>query len=136
MVKEFLQFIRRGNVLDLAVAVVVGGAFGAITTSLVNDIITPIAGLFMGGVDFSSLSFGIGEAQVRYGSFIQAIVNFLIIAWVVFLIMKTYSRLSQIRLRPAEAEPTEPTSTSAPAPPSREQVLLEEIRDLLAKQSK
>ncbi len=134
MVKEFLQFVRRGNVLDLAVAVVVGGAFGAITTSLVNDIITPIAGLFMGGVDFSSLSFGIGEAQVRYGSFIQAIVNFLIIAWVVFLIMKAYGRLSQIRLRSGNGEPPSPAPT--PPPPPREQVLLEEIRDLLAKQSK
>lgn len=125
MLKEFLKFIQKGNVLDLAVAVVIGGAFGAITTSLVNDVITPVIGLFLGGVDFSDLSFGLGAAKIMYGSFIQAVVNFLIIAWVVFLIIKGYGRLASLRQR--EAPPAAP-----PAPP-REQVLLEEIRDLLAK---
>ena len=78
MWKEFRDFINRGNVIDLAVAVIIGGAFGAIISSLVNDIIMPLIGLLMGGVDFASLAVQVGDAQVLYGSFIQAVVNFLL----------------------------------------------------------
>ena len=88
MLKEFRDFISRGNVLDLAVAVVMGTAFTAIVNSLVNDVIMPIIGMIIGGVDFTSLSITIGEAQILYGSFIQAVINFLLIAFVVFLLVK------------------------------------------------
>ena len=79
MFKEFREFILRGNVVDLAVAVIIGGAFGAIVTSLTNDIIMPLIGVLLGGIDFSSLTIQVGEATVAYGNFIQAIINFLII---------------------------------------------------------
>ena len=93
MLKEFKEFISRGNVVDLAIAVIIGGAFGAIVTSLVNDIIMPLVGVILGGVDFSSLSIQVGEAVILYGSFIQAIVNFVIIAFVLFLIVRGYNSL-------------------------------------------
>lgn len=130
MVQEFLKFIQRGNVLDLAVAVVIGGAFGAITSSLVNDVVMPFVGLFLGGVDFTGLSVGIGEARIMYGNFIQSVVNFLIIAWVIFIILKAYNRMLEFGRKKKDEAP------AAPPPPPREQVLLEEIRDLLAKQAK
>lgn len=118
MLKEFGEFIKRGNVLDLAVAVIIGGAFGAIVTSLVDDIIMPIVGVILGGVDFSGLAVNVGEASITYGNFIQAIVNFLIIAWVIFLIVRFAKRFEE------EAPATPPA-------PSAEVVLLTEIRDLL-----
>ena len=90
MLKEFRDFVNRGNVVDLAVAVIIGGAFGAIITSLVDDIIMPLIGVIIGGVDFASLSIQVGEASILYGSFIQAIVNFLIIAFVLFLIVRGF----------------------------------------------
>ena len=86
MFKEFKEFISKGNVLDLAVGVIVGGAFGKIVTSLVDDIIMPIIGLIIGGIDFSGLSLKIGDATVKYGMFIQNVVNFLIIAFSIFLV--------------------------------------------------
>jgi large conductance mechanosensitive channel len=95
MLKEFREFAMRGSVLDLAVAVIIGGAFGAIITSLVNDILMPLIGLAMGGVDFSALAVVVGEAEIRYGAFIQAVVNFLIIAFVIFMIIRTMNRFKK-----------------------------------------
>ena len=88
MFKEFKKFISRGNVLDMAVGIIMGSAFTAIVTSLVNDILTPLIGLIIGGIDFSSLSITIGSASIAYGSFIQAIINFLLVALSLFLIVK------------------------------------------------
>jgi len=121
MLKEFRDFINRGNVVDLAVAVIIGGAFGAIITSLVNDIIMPLIGVIMGGLDFAGLSIQVGEATILYGSFIQAIVNFLIIAFVLFLIVRSFNKLQ----KEEEAAPAPPPE------PSAEEKLLTEIRDLL-----
>jgi large conductance mechanosensitive channel len=125
MLKEFRDFINRGNVVDLAVAVIIGGAFGAIVTSLVNDIIMPLVGVILGGVDFASLAIQVGEATILYGSFIQAIVNFLIIAFVLFLIVRSFNKLQK----------EEEESPPAPPEPSAEETLLTEIRDLLREQS-
>lgn len=128
MLKEFRDFINRGNVIDLAVAVIIGAAFTGIVNSLVNDIITPILGIFLGGINFSGLSITIGQAAVTYGNFIQAIINFLIVAWVIFLIVRSINQL-QKRGRTIE-EVTPP-----PPEPSAEVKLLTEIRDLLKQQS-
>ena len=125
MLKEFRDFINRGNVVDLAVAVIIGGAFGAIITSLVDDIIMPLIGVIIGGVDFASLSIQVGEASILYGSFIQAIVNFVIIAFVLFLIVRSFNKLQK------EEEEAPP----APPAPSPEEALLTEIRDLLKEQN-
>ena len=126
MLKEFRDFINRGNVLDLAVAVIIGAAFGAVTTSLVDDVITPVIGLILGGVDFSGLSFGLGDAQIMYGNFLQAVFDFLIISLVVFFIVRGYNRMQErFTHQEAERDAEEPT-------PSREAVLLEEIRNILS----
>ena len=125
MLKEFRDFIDRGNVIDLALAVIIGGAFGAIITSLVNDIIMPLIGIIIGGVDFASLSIQVGEATILYGSFIQAIVNFVIIAFVLFLLVRSYNKLQKEK----EAAPPPPPE------PSPEEGLLTEIRDLLKERS-
>ncbi len=124
MLKEFRDFLMRGNVLDLAVAVVIGGAFGAITASLVNDIIMPIIGVLLGGLDFTSLAITVGEAQILYGNFIQAIVNFVVIGAAMFLFVKLASRI----VAKKEAAPPPPPV------PSAEEKLLTEIRDLLKAQ--
>ena len=121
MLKEFRDFVNRGNVVDLAVAVIIGGAFGAIITSLVNDIVMPLIGVIIGGLDFASLSIEVGDAMILYGSFIQAIVNFLIIAFVLFLIVRSFNKLQ----KEEEAAPPPPPE------PSAEEKLLTEIRDLL-----
>jgi large conductance mechanosensitive channel len=121
MIKEFRNFIEQGNVIDLAVAVIIGGAFGAIVTSLVNDIIMPLVGVLLGGIDFSSLSIQVGEAMILYGNFIQAVVNFLLLAFALFLIVRGYTRLQQKE----EEEP------EVPPEPTEEVRLLTEIRDLL-----
>ena len=120
---EFKQFIARGNVLDLAVGVIVGGAFSAITNSLVNDIINPILGIFTGGNEaLSALSFQLpGGGAVMVGSFINAVLNFLIMAFAVFCLVKAVNSLH----RKKEA------AAAAPPKPSNEEVLLTEIRDLL-----
>ena len=120
MFKEFRAFIAKGNVLDLAVAVIMGGAFGAIVTSLVNDILMPIIGIILGGQDFSSLAIQVGEASITYGNFIQAIINFLIIAFVIFMIVRTANKLEHKE----EEKPAPP-----PGPTTEE--LLVQIRDLL-----
>ena len=95
MLKEFKTFIIRGNVMDLAVAVIIGGAFGKIVTSLVSDIIMPLIGLIIGGIDFSGLAFIFGSAKVTYGNFINNIVDFLIIATVIFFMVKAISSLQK-----------------------------------------
>ena len=123
MFKAFRDFIARGNVIDLAVAVIIGTAFNAVVTSLVNDIIMPIIGILLGGVDFSGLSATFGGAVVAYGKFIQAIVNFLIISFTIFLILQAYKRL---RKREEEGV-VEPKKEELP----RDVVLLTEIRDIL-----
>ncbi len=124
MIKEFREFIMRGNVIDLAVAVIIGTAFTAIVNSLVNDIIMPIIGAILGGVDFTGLAIQVGDASITYGNFIQAIINFLLIALVLFLIIRAINRMS----RKKEAPP------AAPPAPTAEEVLLREIRDLLREQ--
>lgn len=93
MFKEFKEFISRGNVIDLAVAVIMGAAFTNIVQALVKDVITPILGIFLGGVDFSNLSITLGHAAIKYGSFIQAIINFLVIGFVVFIIVKAINKI-------------------------------------------
>lgn len=123
MFKEFKEFISKGNVLDLAVGVIVGGAFGKIVTSLVDDIIMPIIGLIIGGIDFSGLSLKIGDATVKYGMFIQNVVNFLIIVFSIFLVVKAVNKMRRIKPEKEEA-PAEPQKTN-------EEILLTEIRDLL-----
>jgi large conductance mechanosensitive channel len=109
MIKEFKEFIMRGNVMDLAVAVIIGGAFGRIITSLVDDMIMPLIGLILGGIDFSGLAFTIGNATVTYGNFINNIINFAIIALVIFLMIKAIDRLKK---KPAPA--TEPITKDCP----------------------
>ena len=121
---EFRQFIARGNVLDMAVGVIIGGAFGKISTSLVNDILMPFVGIFIGQDTFASLVFTVGGAQIAFGNFIQSIVNFLIMAFVIFCIVKAMNAFR----RKKEAAP------AAPPAPSAEEVLLTEIRDLLREQ--
>ena len=130
LVDEFKAFIMRGNVVDMAVGVIIGGDFGKIVTSLVNDIFMPMIGMVLGNVDFSSLEIKLGEpvegaeqAAIRYGMFIQEIVNFLIIALCIFMVIKLIAKMQKKK----EEEP-------APAPePTKEEVLLTEIRDALNK---
>lgn len=123
-ISEFKEFISRGNVLDMAVGVVIGGAFTAIVTSLVNDIITPLIGVLIGGLDFSGLSIKVGDATIGYGSFIQAIINFLLISFVIFCVIRSFNKIAKKK----SEEPETP-----PAPPE-DVVLLREIRDLLSEQ--
>lgn len=111
MLKEFKEFVMRGNVLDLAVAVIIGGAFGKIVGSLVNDIIMPLIGLVMGGVNFSELSVTVGEAVVKWGAFVQTVLDFLVIAFVIFLIVKAANNMKKA---PAPAAPAEPTTKECP----------------------
>jgi len=108
MLKEFKEFVMRGNVLDLAVAVIIGGAFGKIVSSLVNDILMPLVGLVLGGVNFSELAFTVGDAVVAWGAFVQAIVDFLIIAFVIFMIIRTAKKKEE------PAPPAEPTTKECP----------------------
>lgn len=110
MLKEFKDFVMRGNVLDLAVAVIIGGAFGKIVSSLVNDVVMPLIGILMGGVSFANLEATVGSAVVKYGVFIQTVVDFLLIAFVVFLIIRSANRMK----KPAPAAPAEPTTKECP----------------------
>ena len=130
LLEEFKAFVMRGNVLDMAVGVIIGGAFGKIVTSLVNDIFMPIIGMILGNVDFTSLEIKIGEpvegveqAAIKYGMFIQEIINFLIIALCIFMFIKLIAKIQKKK-----------DETPAPAPePTKEEVLLTEIRDALNK---
>jgi large conductance mechanosensitive channel len=107
MLREFREFAIRGNVMDLAIAVIIGGAFGLIVTSLVNDILMPLIGLLMGGINFSELAIVVGGAEVRWGAFVQSIINFLIIAFVIFLLVRAMNRLKR-------EEPVTPTTKECP----------------------
>lgn len=129
MLKEFKEFISKGNVLDLAVGVVMGSAFSGIVTSLVNDIIMPLVGLLIGGIDFSGMKATVGEASIAYGNFIQNIVNFLIIALSIFVFIKFINRLSKKVKKEEEKEEAEEKFD----PQTK---LLEEIRDELKKSNK
>jgi len=122
MLQEFKEFAMRGNVLDLAIGVIIGGAFGKIVTSLVNDLLMPFIGLLLGGVDFSKLQYVYGSTVLKYGLFIQSIVDFLIITFSIFLFVKAISSLK----KKEEAVIVE----EAPQP-GKEEILLTEIRDLL-----
>ena len=108
MLKEFRDFAMRGNVVDLAVGVIIGGAFGKIVASLVTDILFPLIGLVLGGVNFSELAFTVEDAVVKYGAFIQSIIDFVIIAFVIFLIIRAMNRMQ----KPAPA--AEPTTKECP----------------------
>lgn len=119
----FKKFISRGNVVDMAVGVIIGGAFGKIVTSLVNDIVMPLIGLLIGGLNFSNLAVTIGEAKIAYGNFIQTIVDFLIIALCIFAVIRIFEKFK----KKEEEKPGEP----AVPVKSDEAILLEEIRDLL-----
>ena len=119
---EFKQFIMKGNVIDLAVGVIVGGAFGKIVTSLVNDILMPVIGIIIGGIDFSNLSIDIADAKIMYGSFIQQIIDFLIISLCVFLFVKIIGKFEKKYKKEKVVEDVKK---------SDEVLLLEEIRDLL-----
>ena len=121
IVKEFREFAVKGNVVDLAVGVIIGAAFGKIVTSLVEDLIMPLVGTLMGGFDFSGLAVKVGGATIKYGNFIQTCVNFLIVAWAIFLMVKVINRLKREEEQPMQKEPP------------RQEALLEEIRDLLKK---
>ena len=120
--KEFKKFISRGSVVDLAVGVVVGGAFSKIVTSLVNDIIMPLIGIIIGGIDFSNLTLTFKNATISYGLFIQNIIDFLIIAFCIFLFVRFFNRLTSLK------KEEKPAVTKVK---SDDVVLLEEIRDLL-----
>ena len=124
MLQEFRDFINRGSVLDLAVGIVIGAAFTAIVNSLVNDLLMPLIGVVIGGIDFSGLSITAGSAVITYGNFIQAVINFLIIAFAVFMLVRAVNRMYK---KPAAAP-------AAPAEPPADVKLLTEIRDLLKAQ--
>ena len=121
---EFKTFIARGNVMDMAVGVIIGGAFSNITNSLVNDIVMPILGIFTNSISFADLVVEIGPAVITYGNFIQAVLNFLVMAFVVFCLVRTINRFHQ-------KKETVPAAPPAPPEPSNEEKLLAEIRDLL-----
>ena len=122
--KEFREFAIKGNVVDLAVGVIIGAAFGKIVTSLVEDLIMPLVGTLLGGFDFGGLAIKVGGATIKYGNFIQTCVNFLIVAWAIFVMVKIINRLKREEEKPKEEK----------APP-RQEVLLEEIRDLLKRKA-
>lgn len=130
MLKEFKQFISKGNVVDLAVGVIIGGAFGKIVTSLVNDIIMPLIGVIIGGINFTNLSIKIGESVIAYGSFIQNIIDFLIIAACIFVFVKFVNKLTNLNKVEAKEEPKKEEQKVA-----EDIKLLIEIRDLLKKQN-
>lgn len=121
MWKEFKTFAFKGNVLDLAVAVIIGAAFGKIVSSIVDDLMMPLLGVLLGGLDFTSLELTFGEATIKYGSFIQTIVDFMIVAFSIFVFIKLLNNFK----KKEEEKPKEPPA------PTKEEVLLTEIRDLL-----
>ncbi|BCB04332.1 large-conductance mechanosensitive channel protein MscL [Bacillus sp. KH172YL63] len=119
MWNEFKKFAVKGNVIDLAVAVIIGAAFGKIVKSLVDDIVMPLIGIMLGGVDFKELSFSVGEAVITYGVFIQNVVDFFLIAIVIFFIVRAYKKIERKE------------EVKEPAKPDPKEELLKEIRDLL-----
>ena len=129
MLKEFKQFISRGNVLDLAVGVIIGGAFSSIITSLVNNIFTPLIGLILGGVDFSGLSITVRDANIMYGAFIQSIIDFLIVAFCLFIVIKAINKASEKAQKLTKKKEEEKKQEASKK--GDDIILLEEIRDLL-----
>ncbi len=148
LIKEFKEFAMRGNVVDMAVGIIIGGAFGKIVSSLVNDIIMPPIGKLMGGVDFSSLKYviqqgaaavkgpdgsvitpAVEEVAIRYGSFINVTLDFLIVAFAIFMMIKVMNKATEAMSRKEEEAPAPPPE------PTKEEVLLAEIRDLLKAKS-
>lgn len=123
--KEFKEFAFKGNAVDLAIGVVIGTAFSKIVSSIVDDLIMPVIGILLGGLDFTQLAVHVYDASITYGNFIQTVVDFLIIAASVFFVVRLLNRLR----KKEEAKPAEPPA------PSREALLLEEIRDLLKNRS-
>lgn len=128
MIKEFKKFISKGNVVDLAVGVIIGSAFSKIVSSLVDDVLMPFIGIIIGGVDFSNLTLKIGAAKIKYGMFIQNIIDFLIIAFCVFIFVKTINKLSEITKKKEEETKEEIKET--------ELSVLKEIKAELIKQNK
>jgi len=124
VIGEFREFAIKGNVVDLAVGVIIGTAFGKIIASLVGDVVMPLVGTLLGGVNFSTLAIKVGEASINYGKFLQSTIDFFIIAWVIFIAVKLINRMKK----------EEAAAPAAPEPTPRQEVLLEEIRDLLKKQ--
>ena len=122
MLKEFRDFAVKGNVVDLAVGVIIGAAFGKIVSSLVADLVMPLVGILIGGIHYEDLVWQVGGAEVAYGKFIENVLDFIVIAWVIFVMVKLINRFR----RKAEEQPSA-------APPPRQEQLLEEIRDLLKK---
>ncbi|MCF0178404.1 MAG: large-conductance mechanosensitive channel protein MscL [Bacteroidales bacterium] len=138
--KEFKEFAMKGNVVDMAVGVIIGGAFGKIVSSLVADIIMPFIGLIVGGVDFTAWKWVLvkatedkPEVAVTFGNFLQVIFDFLIVAFVIFAVIKAMNKVQNLRAKEEEAAPEEP---AAPAEPSEEVMLLREIRDELRNSKK
>ncbi|NWL88268.1 large conductance mechanosensitive channel protein MscL [Paenibacillus sp. 79R4] len=127
ILKEFKEFALKGNVLDLAVGVVIGGAFGKIVASLVSDVIMPLVGMLLGGVNLSRLVLTVGDAELAYGVFLQTVIDFLIISAAIFLFIKAINKFKR-------KEEAKPAAEEAPKP-SNEEVLLTEIRDLLRQQN-
>ncbi len=121
-IKEFKEFISKGDAMSMAVGIIIGGAFTAIITSIVDDIIGPIIGLLCGGLDFSSLSVGVGDAKIMFGNFIQAVITFLITAFVLFCIIKSINKMKDLAKKEEEEEEEEE---------AEEILLLREIRDSL-----
>ncbi len=120
MIKEFREFITRGNVIDLAVGIIIGGAFTAIIGSLVADIIMPIIGILIGGVDYSNIVIPVGEAQVMVGLFMNAVIQFLIIAFAVFMLIKSINRISKM----GKKKPIQDPTPAPPPPPTTEELTL------------
>ena len=124
MWKDFKEFAFKGNIFDLAIGVVIGAAFGTIVSSLVENIMTPVIGIFLGGLDFSSLSYTVDDAEIKYGLFIQSIIDFLIVAGSIFVFLRI---LMKLKLKPSEAVEEAPEEK----PLDTKEELLTEIRDLL-----
>ena len=127
-IKEFKEFISNGNVMSMAIGIIIGGAFTAIVNSLVADIITPLIGMILGGSNFSGISITVGSAQLMVGNFIQAVIMFVLTALVIFVMMKGLNKLAAKKKAADDAE-----EAAAPAEPSDEVKLLMEIRDALNK---
>jgi len=133
-VKEFKEFISRGNLIDLATAVVIGGAFGKVSASMVNDIVMPPLGLLLGKVNFSELKIvlhksteaDVADVTLNYGAVLQSALDFVVVAFVIFMVIKAYNKLRR-------NEVAAPEAPVAPPAPTKEEILLTEIRDLLAK---
>jgi len=126
MIKEFKKFISRGNVIDLAVGVVVGGAFSKIVSSLVDNIIMPLVGIIIGGIDFTKLAVKVFDVEIQFGIFLQNVVDFLIIAFCIFIVVKLVNKVTKKEEKKTETKPVKPN----------QEILLEEIRDLLKENKK